>query len=207
MTSDDDRIAYLAGDGHEHDLDEDERVELDELRALLGDPALWEEPSPALEDAVVAALARPSAHRRRPTRLAVALGAVAAVALAAVGVAALLTSGGDDAAQFEAALSATELAPQAQGDAAFTRTGSGWRIELEVTGLPRRDDGAFYQAWLRDDAGELVAIGTFNEGPEVILWSGVSPAEHPTMTITEETVDGNPGSSGRRVLVGSAAPS
>ena len=49
---------------------------------------------------------------------------------------------------------------------------SGWRIELDATGLPRLDNGRFYQAWLRNAAGVLVPIGTFNEGQNVTLWAG-----------------------------------
>jgi hypothetical protein len=44
-------------------------------------------------------------------------------------------------------------------------------------------------------------VGSFNEGEGVVLWAGVSPVDHPRITITEET-DGDPGSSGRAVLAG-----
>ena len=82
--------------------------------------------------------------------------------------------------------------------------GSGWEIHLDATGLPRLDNGRFYQGWLRNSAGVLVPIGTFNQGDDVTLWAGVSPANFPTMTITEEAADGDQGSSGQRVLVGTA---
>ena len=54
--NDDDRIAYLAGEPTGSIDDSDERADLDELRALLADPGLWDEPAPTLEDAVVAAV-------------------------------------------------------------------------------------------------------------------------------------------------------
>ena len=63
------------------------------------------------------------------------------------------------------------------GEATLTKTSSGWRIELDATGLPRRDGGRFYEAWLQDAAGVLVPIGTFNEGRKVTLWAGVSPKD------------------------------
>ena len=50
----------------------------------------------------------------------------------------------------------------------------------------------------------LVPIGTFNEGTDVTLWAGVSPQDFPTMTITQESADGDQDSSGQRVLVGTA---
>ena len=60
----------------------------------------------------------------------------------------------------------TDLVPGADGEATLTKTSSGWRIELDATGLPRLDGGRFYEAWLRNAAGVLVPIGTFNEGRE-----------------------------------------
>ena len=66
---------------------------------------------------------------------------------------------------------------------------SGLRIELNATGLPRRDGFLFYQAWLRNAAGVLIPIGTFHDGDHVTLWAGVSLAEFPTLTITEEQAD------------------
>jgi hypothetical protein len=215
VTSDDDRIAYLAGDHDGELLDESERRELDDVRALLADPSMWADPSAGLEDAIVAAVAgtaaaspsvppaAPAKRRARP-RLAVWLtGAAAAVVVAVVAVA--VVAGGGDGGQrpsLAAALTATELSPGAQGEATFTRTDGGWRIELDATGLPRLADGSFYEAWLRNDAGVLVPIGTFNEPDEIVLWAGVSPVDFPTITVTQEVADGDQSSSGQRVLTG-----
>jgi anti-sigma-K factor RskA len=141
--------------------------------------------------------------RRAPTprRLAV-IGATAAVAIAVVAVGLVVFSSGTSAERFEASLAATGLAPGATGNAALTKTSSGWRIELNATGLPRLEAGRFYEAWLRDTAGVLVPIGTFNEGRNVILWAGVSPTEFPILTVTREQADGDQASSGEKVLVG-----
>ena len=54
--SDDDRIAYLAGEPVPS-LSAHERAELDEVRDLLSTPATWEEPAAGLEDRVVTAIA------------------------------------------------------------------------------------------------------------------------------------------------------
>ena len=56
MTSDDDRIAYLAGDAGAP-LDPDDQADLDVLRDLLADPSVWAEPNASLEDRIVAAIA------------------------------------------------------------------------------------------------------------------------------------------------------
>ncbi|MET0577874.1 MAG: hypothetical protein ABW122_04395, partial [Ilumatobacteraceae bacterium] len=55
MTTDDDRVAYLAGEDGS-DVDDLARADLDDLRDLLADPAVWAQPSPGLEDAIVAAI-------------------------------------------------------------------------------------------------------------------------------------------------------
>jgi hypothetical protein len=210
MTTDDDRIGYLAGEpGPE--LDPGETDELDDLRALLADRSLWAEPEGGLEDRVVAAVAAeaggrtapgPPVHRRRRAHGAL-IGAVAAAAAAVVIVVAVVSSGGGSGSpQLAASLRPTALAPQAEGRATLTQTDAGWRIELDATGLPRLSGERFYQGWLRNTAGELVPIGTFNQPDDVVLWAGVSPTEYTTLTVTEERADGNPASSGRKVLVG-----
>jgi Anti-sigma-K factor rskA, C-terminal len=109
--------------------------------------------------------------------------------------------------RFEAALAPTGLAPAARGEATLTKTSSGWRIEVDATGLPRLNGGRFYEAWLRNTAGVLVPIGTFNEGRKVTLWAGVTPLRFTTLTVTREEADGNQGSSGQKVLVGTVRTS
>ena len=104
--------------------------------------------------------------------------------------------------RFSATLAATALLPDASGEATLTKTSSGWRIVLDASGLPRLEDGRFYQAWLRDAAGGLVPVGTFNEGEGVTLWGGVSPKDFTTLTVTREQADGDQTSSGEKVLVG-----
>jgi Anti-sigma-K factor rskA, C-terminal len=131
-----------------------------------------------------------------------ALAGAAAVAVVAVAIGVVVSRSGTSAQRFHAALAATELAPQASGDATLTKTTSGWRIELDAAGLPRLDKGRFYEAWLKNAAGVLVPIGTFNEGQNVTLWAGVSPKQFTTLSVTREDADGDQTSSGEKVLVG-----
>jgi hypothetical protein len=133
----------------------------------------------------------------RPVLVGAAAAAVLAVA-AGLGV----FSSGSSAERFHAALAPTGLLPRATGEATLTKTSSGWRIEVDATGLPRLAGGRFYEAWLRNSAGVLVPIGTFNEGRKVTLWAGVSPKVFPTLTVTRERADGDQASSGEKVLVG-----
>jgi hypothetical protein len=212
---DEDRIAYLQG-GDAGSLTPAERAELDQLRGHLGAQATWVEPDPGLEDRIVAAVAqesgrsragqrkqaRPLADRLGLRRPALALGGLAAAVVAVALAIALSAGGGGSSPQFTASVSGTALAPSAQGSATLTKTASGWRIELSATGLPRLAGGRFYQAWLKNPAGILVPVGTFNDARKVTLWAGVVPSSFPELTVTRQRADGNPASSGERVLLG-----
>ena len=112
---------------------------------------------------------------RRPTLLVAA--AAVAIAVVVSGVLVLRPAG---QRTFDVAMASTGLVPTAAGTAVMVKTDSGWEITLNATGLPRLDNGRFYQGWLRNADGVLVPIGTFNEGTDVVLWSGVSPDQFPT---------------------------
>jgi Anti-sigma-K factor rskA len=181
------------------------------LAQLLADESIWVEPSPDLEAHIVGAMEKAAlvdsvvdldtARRRRLNARAVAPWAVAVAAAAAAVVLAVRPWAGSTPA-FSAALAGTELAPGASGEADLTDTASGFRIDLDLTGLPRTKPGFYYQAWLKGPRG-LVTIGTFHTGGKVTLWSGVDPARYPTLTVTLEPEDGDPASSGKKLLVGS----
>jgi anti-sigma factor RsiW len=159
-------------------------------------------------EAPAALRARIEAQRRaRRTQVSprlVAVGAAAAVAVVVV-IGLTVFRSSSSQTRFHAALAATALAPGAKGEATLTKTSSGWRIKLDATGLPRLDGGRFYQAWLRNGSGVLVPVGTFNEGPNVTLWAGVSPKLFKTLSVTRERADGNQASSGEKVLVGTVS--
>jgi hypothetical protein len=215
--SDNERIAYLSGEPVES-LTPQERAELDELRELLEAPAAWEEPDPGLEDRVVAAIAaeagavaapkagKPVRPRWRLRRPVLALGGGLAAAAAAIAVALVIALGGSSSQplQFAMVVSGTPLAPSAHGNATLTKTQSGWRIELSATGLPHLSGCRYYQAWLKNAAGILVPVGTFNDAQKVTLWSGAPVTQFRSFSVTVQQANGNPVSSGRRVLVGTA---
>ena len=163
--------------------------------------------SAAAEVEAPAALRRRVDARRRerrrpgPSRL-VAIGATAAAVAAAIGIGVGVFGSGTSAESFHSALAATDLAPGANGEATLTKTSSGWRIELDATGLPRLEDGRFYEAWLRNRAGVLVPVGTFNQGRKLTLWAGVSPQAFTMLSVTREQADGDQASSGEQVLLG-----
>jgi Anti-sigma-K factor rskA len=223
--TDDEVVAYLAGQV-DSAAGPGDTTRLERSRSLLADPALWSEPSPDLEqrivDAVTAA-SRPAvvsgpasvsdgpavtdlaeSRRRSSHRLRNALLGAAAAVILAVGVATVITTTRDHPMQFAAAVKGTPLAPSATGSVTMTKTSNGWRIHLDATGLPRLDNGRYYQAWLKNSAGTLVPIGTFNQAHDVTLWSGVAPSDYPTVTVTRQQADSGPASSGQKVLVGTS---
>jgi hypothetical protein len=217
-TDDDDRIAYLAGEDPDS-LTARERAELDELRGLLSAPATWAQPDPGLEDRVVAAIAeeaqaRPASARvrrrafrgrlvlRRPAFALAGVAGAAAIVIAVFVIAVSVNNKSPARQEFAMVISGTGLAPSAHGSATLTKTSSGWRIALSATGLPRLANGRYYEAWLKNAAGILVPVGTFNDATQVTLWAGVPPPEFPSLTVTEQQANGNPASSGKRVLTG-----
>ncbi len=224
--SNDDRIAYLAGEDAVS-LPADELAALDALRAELGMAAIWDEPPGGLEDQVVMAVARAVAEERGPERapspspspslrsrlrarlpprrpmfallLSLPVAAAAAVAIVLVSTSGTTTP---PALQFAMVVQGTPLAPGAHGSAKLTKTTSGWRIQLSATGLPRREGTEYYEAWLKNAAGILVPVGTFNEARKVTLWSGVPVTKFRSLTVTQQVANGDPKSSGRKVLTG-----
>jgi Anti-sigma-K factor rskA len=176
-----------------------ERLAVQERAVALARSVAAEVEAPASLRASVDAQRRP---RRAPVsgRLVLIVGVAAAAAVAVIGLAVI--GSGTPHQRYSAALAPTSLAPGAGGGATLTKTAWGWRIELHATGLARRDGGRFYEAWLRNAAGALVPIGTFNDGRRVTLWAGVSPKQFTTLTVTREQADRNQASSGEKVLVG-----
>jgi hypothetical protein len=175
------------------------------LRDLLADPDGWAEPPAHLLGQILAGVdsersrglaARPPRPRMRRT---VRAGAAALLAAAAVVIGIVVTRG---PATTDVALAGTRLAPAASATARLHATPSGLAIELDVSKLPPSPPGFYYQAWMKGPHG-LVTIGTFHMrgGPGTVeLWSAVSLADYPVITVTREPEDGNPASSGQVVL-------
>ena len=213
MTSDEERMAELAGRPLDA-LDDDEREQLASWTRLLADETMWAEPAPDLEDLVAASIQaapKPTHHWATSDRttgswvrpLVAGLAAAAAI-IAAVFL--FSRDGGQD--RFASGqLAGTDLASRASGKVVIYQDAAGFRLELKATDLPSLDEGRFFQAWLKGPKGS-VPVGTFSRGNGdwVVLWSGVSPADYPEMTVTIEAPDGNQASSGQKVLTGDVSP-
>ena len=196
-----------------------------ELGALLADEATWTEAPPGLVDDVLAAIRaeatatdagagadaeQPVApvidltrRRRRSSRI---LAAAAAAVVVIVGVVAFSQRTSDDEGQL-LALAGTELAPDASAVVQLIDTPDGTVIRLDATGLPPAGPDEYYEAWLRQSPEVGISAGTFHfrggggDDP-IVLWSAVSPADYPLVTVTIQDLDGGAESSGRVVLRG-----
>jgi len=187
----------------------------EQVRSLLSDEDTWADPPPELPAEILSAIRRereqeqeqravPRVRHLQPTRKPLWLGLAAAVlAILIIGVGVTMSRGTPPDATAD--LTATALAPEAFGRAEFRDTPSGFKIELDTTGLPPAAPGTYYQAWLKNAAGQLVTVGTFHArdgGENIILWSAVGPNEYPTLTVTVQQEGAGPKSSGRVVLAG-----
>jgi len=184
---------------------------LDQITASIGsERTALTRPLPAAATRPVrpANAARPAANAantarkdsRRRTRVRRSAGAAAALLAAAAVVIGIVVTRGP--VTTDVALAGTRLAPAASAVAKLHATPSGLAIELDVSGLAPSPPGSYYQAWMKGPRG-LVAIGTFHlhGGPGTVeLWSAVTLAGYPTITVTREREDGNPASSGQIVL-------
>jgi hypothetical protein len=217
------REALIAGDRIDA-LTAAERDDLALFADLLADPSTWAEPGAGLEDSIVQAIAvadpvrdqgatsaanvtaistRRSSTNRSWTRRRVFASVIAAAAAIVIVAGAFAVVRRDPHAAFKTKLSATALAPGAHASADMYRNRAGFHVELDAHGLPLLPSGEYYQAWLKNAANTLVPIGTFSSSDgKVTLWSGVSPRDFPTMTVTVEATDNDQASSGKRVLVG-----
>lgn len=200
------RAEYLAsGSGPEPE----DRARLDLIRSVLSRKETWSEPPPEVADQVIAAISaekrpadlEPVARSRRwPLVAAVSTGA-AAVVIAIMGMLGVFSSPD----QQVLAIEGTDLQPSATGEASIRESGAGWWIRLELDDLPAADQGTYYEGWVWNDDGQGVSIGTFHlrgGDQQVILWSGVDPANYPSIWVTLEDEDGNPAASERIVMRG-----
>jgi anti-sigma factor RsiW len=179
-----------------------DRLEEQQHAVALARSAAAEIEAPAALRARIDAERRARQAPRPRSRVLIGAAATAVAAMAALAIGLGVFGPRTSGQQFQASLAPTQLEPGASGDATLTKTSSGWRIQLDARRLPRLAGGRFYEAWLRNRAGVLVPIGTFNEGRNVTLWAGVSPKDFTMLTVTREQADGDQTSSGEKVLVG-----
>lgn len=160
---------------------------------------------PAELKARTMARARGGSTTRSGVRWKVWVPAAAALLLAAIlGIGFFQAIVGDSSAGVP--LTATDLAPDASGELLGEKVGENIQFELEVRGLPKLRKDEYYEMWYAKENGERISCGTFRAQPEgrtaVNLTAPVNAASYPIIEVTREPDDGDPGTSGKEVLVG-----
>jgi anti-sigma-K factor RskA len=209
------------------DADPDLREEVERLRPVVGRleelPAeVWEAPQPpplAVPEGAAEAprepRGSPSPARRRLRLPTVTLRPAPAAALAAlllaVGVASGLLIGGNGGSRGTGA-GATDVVLRRIGDGPRGAHGdvfvgrSKQRAKVDVEGLIPSGSHAFYELWLLDDDGRMIALGSFRIGAdgraEVELPIPVAPSRYRYFDVSMQEDDGNPAHSGISVLRG-----
>ena len=84
--------------------------------------------------------------------------------------------------------------------------GENFQVELEVRRLPKLRKDEYYEMWYAKEDGGRISCGTFRMQPggqtTVNLTAPVNAVSYPIIEVTREPDDGDPGSSGKEVLVG-----
>lgn len=130
--------------------------------------------------------------------------AAALLLVAILGVGILRASIGDSSPAVP--LDATALAPGASGELRGEKVGENIQFELDVQGLPELRKDEYYEMWYAKENGERISCGTFRARPAgkttVNLTAPVNAAAYPIIEVTREPDDGDPGTSGKNILVG-----
>jgi anti-sigma-K factor RskA len=151
------------------------------------------------------AQARGETTTRPGVRWKVWVPAAAALLLAAIlGVGLLRATIGDSSPGVP--LDATALAPGASGELRGEKVGENIQFELDVRGLPELRKDEYYEMWYARENGERISCGTFRAQPAgkttVNLTAPVNAASYPIIEVTREPDNGDPGTSGKEILVG-----
>jgi anti-sigma-K factor RskA len=103
-------------------------------------------------------------------------------------------------------LTATAPASEGGGEVSGEVDGGNLQIELVVWGLPELRKDEYYELWYAQEDRGRISCGTFRaqQGGQTIvnLTAPASAVSYPEIEVTREPDDGDPGSSGEKVLVG-----
>ena len=103
-------------------------------------------------------------------------------------------------------LTATVPASEGGGEISGEMEEGNLEIELVVWGLPELQEGEYYELWYAKEDGGRISCGTFRaqrgDQTTVNLTAPASAVSYPEIEVTREPDDGDPGSSGEKVLVG-----
>jgi anti-sigma-K factor RskA len=160
-------------------------------------------PPPELKDSVLArARGDVPARSNAGWRIWVPAAALLVVAVLGAGLLWTITRDSSDGIP----LTATVPASEGGGEISGEMEEGNLKIELVVWGLPELRKGEYYELWYAKEDGGRISCGTFRaqQGDQttVNLTAPANAVSYPEIEVTREPDDGDPGSSGERVLVG-----
>jgi anti-sigma-K factor RskA len=160
-------------------------------------------PPPALKDRVLArARGEIPARSRVGWRLWVPAAALLTIAVLGAGLLWAFTQESSEGIP----LTATVAASHGGGEVSGEVDRGNLQIELVVWDLPELRKDEYYELWYAKEDGGRISCGTFRAQPggqtTVNLTAPVGATSYPKIEVTREPDDGDPGSSGEKVLVG-----
>jgi anti-sigma-K factor RskA len=160
-------------------------------------------PPPELKDSVLArARGEIPTRSRAGWRIWVPAAALLVVAVLGAGLLWTVTRDSSDGIP----LTATVPASEGGGEISGEMEEGNLKIELVVWGLPELRKGEYYELWYAKEDGGRISCGTFRakQGDQttVNLTAPANAVSYPEIEVTREPNDGDPGSSGKKVLVG-----
>jgi anti-sigma-K factor RskA len=160
-------------------------------------------PSPELKDRVLArARGEIPTRSRGGWRLWVPAAALLVVAVLGAGLLWMVTKDSSEGIP----LAATAPTSEGGGEISGEVEEGNLRIELVVWGLPELRKDEYYELWYAKERGGRISCGTFRaqQGGQttVNLTAPATAVSYPEIEVTREPDDGDPGSSGEKVLVG-----
>ena len=160
-------------------------------------------PPPELKDRVLAqAGGEIPASSRGAWRFWIPAAALLVVAVLGAGLLWTITQDSSEGIPLTAAVPASDGGGEISGE----MEEGNLKIELVVWGLPELHKGEYYELWYAKEDGGRISCGTFRaqhgEQTTVNLTAPANAVSYPEIEVTREPDDGDPGSSGEKVLVG-----
>ncbi len=160
-------------------------------------------PPPELKDRVLARAGGEIPVRSRGGwRLWVPAAALVVIAVLGAGLLWTITKDSSEGIPLIATVPASEGGGEVSGEV----EGGNLQIELVVWGLPELRKDEYYELWYAKEDGGRISCGTFRaqQGGQttVNLTAPANAVSYPEIEVTREPDDGDPGSSGEKVLVG-----
>ena len=160
-------------------------------------------PPPELKDRVLArARGEIPARSRGGWRLWVPAAALLVIAVLGAGLLWTITKDSSEGIPLAGMAPTSESGGELSGEV----EGGNLQIQLVVWDLPELRKDEYYELWYAKEDGGRISCGTFRAQPEsqttVNLTAPASAVSYPEIEVTREPDDGDPGSSGEKVLIG-----